>query len=76
MIGDRFMCETHLRQPEFTYNACGLFTKHCERIKKFKELKRFKVYLKIYIKNVYIYIGKNSINLVLFIMLPMLMVKI
>ena len=37
LIGDRFMHETHLRQPEFTYNACGLFTKHCERIKKFKE---------------------------------------
>ena len=37
LIGDRFMRETHLRQPEFTYNACGMFTKHCERIKKFKE---------------------------------------
>ena len=27
----------HLRQPEFTYGACEPFTKHCERIKKFRE---------------------------------------
>ena len=31
------MLETHLRQPGFTYSACGLFTKSKERIKKFKE---------------------------------------
>ena len=28
----------HLKQPGFTYSACGLFTKHAERIKKFKEM--------------------------------------
>ena len=27
----------HLRQPEFTYSACGLVTKIRERIQKFKE---------------------------------------
>ena len=27
----------HLRQPGFTYNACGPFTKNKERIEKFKE---------------------------------------
>ena len=27
----------HLRQPGFTYSACGPFTKNKERIEKFKE---------------------------------------
>ena len=27
----------HLRQPGFTYSACGSFTKNKERIQKFKE---------------------------------------
>ena len=31
------MSEMHLRQPAFTYNACGPFTKNKERIQKFKE---------------------------------------
>ena len=31
------MLEIHLRQPQFTYSACGPFTKHKQRIKKFKE---------------------------------------
>ena len=26
-----------LRQPEFTYSACGTFTKNKERMRKFKE---------------------------------------
>ena len=34
---DKFMPEMHLRQPQFTYSACGPFTKNKERIKKFKE---------------------------------------
>ena len=37
MVGDKFMLEMHLRQPEFTYSACGTFTKTKERIKKFKQ---------------------------------------
>ena len=27
----------HLKQPGFTYSACGSFTKNKERIQKFKE---------------------------------------
>ena len=34
---DKFMADMHLRQPEFTYSACGPFTKNKERIQKFKE---------------------------------------
>ena len=39
------MPETHLRQPGFTCNACGTFTKNKERIQKFKKNWRFKIYL-------------------------------
>ena len=35
LVGDKFMPEMHLRQPGFTYSACGPFTKNKERIKKF-----------------------------------------
>ena len=31
------MPEMHLRQPGFTYSACGPFTRNKERIQKFKE---------------------------------------
>ena len=31
------MPELHLKQPKFTSSACGSFTKHQKRIKKFKE---------------------------------------
>ena len=31
------MPEMHLKQPGFTYSACGPFTKNIERIQKFKE---------------------------------------
>ena len=37
LAGDKFMPEIHLRQPQFTYSACGTFTKHEQRIQKFKE---------------------------------------
>ena len=33
----KFMPEIRLRQPGFTYSACGPFTKNKERIQKFKE---------------------------------------
>ena len=35
--GDKFMPELHLKQPGFTYSACGPFTKYRERIKIFRE---------------------------------------
>ena len=33
--GDKFMPEMQLKQPGFTYSACGLFTKNKEKIEKF-----------------------------------------
>ena len=37
LVGDKYMPEMHLKQPGFTYSACGPFTKNKERIQKFKE---------------------------------------
>ena len=37
LAGDKFMPEMHLRQPQFVYSACRPFTRHNERIKKFKQ---------------------------------------
>ena len=37
LAGDKFMPDMHLKQPRFTYSACGPFTKTKERIQKFKE---------------------------------------
>ena len=36
LVGDKFMPEMHLKQPEFTYSACGPFTKN-KRIEKFMQ---------------------------------------
>ena len=35
LVGDKVMPEMHLKQPGFTYSACGLFTKNKERNEKF-----------------------------------------
>ena len=37
LAGAIFMSEMHLKQPGFTFNACGPFTKNKERIQNFKE---------------------------------------
>ena len=37
LAGDKFMPEMHLKQPGFTYSACGPLTKNKERIQTFKE---------------------------------------
>ena len=37
LVGDKSMPEIHLKQPGFTYSACGSFSKNKERIKKLKE---------------------------------------
>ena len=37
LVGDKFMPQIHLKQPGFTYSACGPFTKNKERIEKFVE---------------------------------------
>ena len=36
LAGDKFVPEMHLKQPEFTYSACGPFTKN----KEFKNSKK------------------------------------
>ena len=38
LTGDRFMPDLHLKQPGLIYSACGPFTKHRERIQKFREI--------------------------------------
>ena len=58
LAGDKFMPEIHLRQPQFTYGACGPFTRHEERIQKFKETGDTN-YIYIYI---YIYIYMNELD--------------
>ena len=37
LAGGKFMPEMHLRQPGFTYRACGPFTKNKQRIQKFMQ---------------------------------------
>ena len=37
LTADKFMPEMQLKQPGFTYSACGPFTKNKERIQKVKE---------------------------------------
>ena len=37
LSGDKFMPEMHLKQPGFTYSACGPFTKNKEIIQKFTD---------------------------------------
>ena len=37
LVGDKFMPEMHLKQPGFTYSACGPFTKNKKRIEKFMQ---------------------------------------
>ena len=37
MTGDKFIPELHLKQPGFTYRACGPFTKDRQRRQKFRE---------------------------------------
>ena len=44
LVGDKFMPEMHLKQPNFTYSACGPFTKNKERIEKFMKNWKFRFY--------------------------------
>ena len=37
LVGDKLMPEMHLKQPGFTYSACGPFTKTEERMQMFKQ---------------------------------------
>ena len=38
LVGDKFMPEMYLKQPGFTYSACGPFTKNKERTEKFMQI--------------------------------------
>ena len=41
LAGDKFMPKMHLKQPRFSYSACGPFTKNKESLKsKLKSLKK------------------------------------
>ena len=37
LVGDKLMPEMHVKQPGFTYSACGEFTRNKERIEKFMQ---------------------------------------
>ena len=47
LAGDKFMPEIHLKQPGFTYSACGPFTKNKERIQKLKKQKIQAIFTKM-----------------------------
>ena len=47
---DKFIPEMHIKQPGFTYSACGAFTKNKEWIQKFKETGDKKIYLHKWIR--------------------------
>ena len=64
LTDDKFIPELHLKQPGFTYSACGPITKHRERIQKFRETDN--------LKNLY----RNELELVLLMMQHILRVKI
>ena len=64
LAGNKFMPEMHLRQPQFTYSACEPFTKHKQRIQKFKETGDTN------------YIYKNVLDKALLMMLHILIIKI
>ena len=45
LTGNKFMSEFHLKRPGFTCNTCEPFTKHRERIQKFRETGNLEKYL-------------------------------
>ena len=47
MVGNKFMPEMHLRQPGFTYSACGSFTKNKERIEKCMKTENTDVFIEM-----------------------------
>ena len=47
LAGDKFMPEMHLRQPKFTYSACGPSIKTKNEFKNFKKLEIPAIYTKM-----------------------------
>ena len=37
LVGDTFVSEMDLKQPDFTYSVCGIFNKNKEKTEKFME---------------------------------------
>ena len=46
LAGDMFMPEMHLRQPLFTYSACGPFTKNKKEYKNLKKQEIQNIFIK------------------------------
>ena len=63
---DKFIPELHIKQPGFTHSACGPFTKHRERIQKFRETENLK----------HLYRNELGMKFVLLMMQHILIVKI
>ena len=47
LVGNKFMPEMHLKQPGFTYSACGPLTKNKQRIEKLKKNRRYRLFIKM-----------------------------
>ena len=71
LAGYKFMPEMHLRQPQFVYSSCGPFTRHKERIKKFKQTGDTRFY-----RNERIFIEMNLVQLVFSKILLMQIIKL
>ena len=50
LSGDKSMPEIYLKQPGFTYSACGPFTKSKEKIQKLTKNRRYEIYLQKWIR--------------------------
>ena len=67
LVRDKFLPEMHLKQPGFTYSACGPFTKNKQRIEKIGSVNN-EIYIlgdfniKLYINDSYILVKKNILN--------------
>ena len=46
LAGDKFMPEMYLRQPGFTYSACGTFTKNKEDFRNLKKEESHDIFIK------------------------------
>ena len=47
LMGNRFMPELHLKQPQLTYSACGPFTKIKREYKSLKKLEIQNIFTEI-----------------------------
>ena len=47
LASDKFLPDTHLKQPGFTYSTCGPFTKNKERIQKLKKQEMQTIFTKM-----------------------------